>query len=218
VNQGATACIASSAFRSARARPRGRRVRIGFQRRVKRPVSVDVFQVSQGRRVLRERLIARFRKRSRSFTWNGRANVRGRRARDGHYFVRYRMRIAGRHAEFRRVVLVRRNGRYHRRPDYYRRATCDPLVSYKLRRPVFGGTARTRLGISARLSRAATVRVSVLRGKKVVRRYKARRLRAGRTHRLRFAAASRPRGDYRVRIVVRRGARTIRAALVSRKI
>src|SRR5205814_1182839 len=74
---GATACKASRALTSASARPAGRGLKIRFSRSVRRPVQVDVFQESHGRRVLSERLVARFTHAKPSFTWNGRANRAG---------------------------------------------------------------------------------------------------------------------------------------------
>ena len=69
-----TACKASRALTSASVKPAGRGLKIAFKRSVSRPVTVDVFQQSAGRRVIGERLVARFANAKRSFTWNGRAN------------------------------------------------------------------------------------------------------------------------------------------------
>jgi glycine cleavage system aminomethyltransferase T len=61
--------------------------------------------------------------------------------------------------------------------------------------------------------------VTVLRGKKAVKRYKARTVAAKRTHRLKLPARKlAKRGDYRVRIVVGRGAGRVTSTLVSRKL
>jgi hypothetical protein len=181
-------------------------------------VNVDVFQVATGRRVLKERLIARFRNRKKAFRWNGRANRRGLRVTDGYYFARFRMRTASGRRETRRVTLRRSNGRFARRPDFYRRTTCDLLPSYKLERPVFGGSGGTPLRIAYQVRTRARAQVTVLRGKKAVKRFKARTVRANRTHRLRVPARSLRRGDYRVRITVGRGAGRVRATLVSRRL
>ena len=58
---------------------------------------------------------------------------------DGYYFVRYRL-----GDDTRRFALRRSNGRFTKVGDFYRRATCDLVPSYKLIRPVFGGTADAR--------------------------------------------------------------------------
>ena len=100
-----TACAANAGFARAAAVPAGRRVRLRFTRRVKTGATVEVFQSSAGGRILGERRIARFTKRKRSFTWDGR------RARDGYLFVRFRVRAAG-GTDVRRSVLVRRGGRF----------------------------------------------------------------------------------------------------------
>ena len=111
----ATACAADAGFVRASAVPAGRRVRLRFTRRVRRGATIDVFQSSIGGRVVRNRRVARFTKRKRSFTWSGRG------ARDGYLFVRFRVPAAG-GTDVRRAVLVRRGGHFHRRPAFYRRA------------------------------------------------------------------------------------------------
>jgi hypothetical protein len=209
------ACAANTiGLRSVRATRRGPGVRFGFKRFARRPVQIDVFQVSRAGRVISERLVKRFKARSRAVTWNGRG-ARG----DGLYFARYRMKTRnGKGTEVRRVTLLRRNGRFSRRPDFYRRATCDLLPSYKLERAAFGGRKRTPLRIAYRVAGAARTQVTVLRGKKVVKRFKARTSEARRTHRLKLASRKLAKGDYRVRITVGRGKGRIVSTLVSRRV
>jgi hypothetical protein len=209
------ACAANTiGLRSVSAARRGGGVRFGFRRFARRPVQIDVFQVSRGTRVISERLAARFKSRSKAVTWNGKG-ARG----DGLYFARYRMKTRnGKGTETRRVTLLRRNGRFSRRPDFYRRATCDVLPSYKLQRAAFGGSRRTPLRIAYRVATPARAQVTVLRGKKVVKRFKARTAAAKRTHRLKLASRALPRGDYRVRITVGRGTGRVVSTLVSRRL
>ena len=187
------ACTTNKRLRSIAAARRGRGVRFGFVRRGAGKVTVDVFRVSQGRRVIGNRRVARFSNRERSFTWTGRG------AGDGDYFARYR----ARGAETRRLALRRKNGRFARRPDFEARDGCGPLRAFKLERPVFGGRTNRALGISYRLNRAARVTVTVMRGARTVRRFRTTSDRAGRTYRLRLATEGLRRGDHRIRISVR---------------
>ena len=180
------ACASNTiGLRSVSAARRGGGVRFGFRRFARRPVQIDVFQVSQGRRVDQRaaRGALQGAPQGRDLERPGR---QGRRAvlrplpdedaqRQGH--------------GDRRVTLLRRNGRFSRRPDFYRRATCDLLPSYKLERAAFGGTQRTPLRIAFRVATAARTQVTVLRGKKVVKRFKARTVAPERTHRLKLAVA-----------------------------
>ena len=101
-------------------------------------MSVDVFQSSIGRRILGNRRIAHFTGRRRAFRWGGRG------ARGGQLFARLRTVAPGGRADVRRVALVRRGGRFHRRPAFYRRASCGAIASFKLERPVFGGRSEPR--------------------------------------------------------------------------
>ena len=175
---------------------------------------IDVFQVSHGRRVISERLAARYKARTKAVTWKGRG-AKG----DGLYFARFRMKTRnGKGTETRRVTLERRNGRFSRRADFYRRATCDLLPSYKLERAAFGGTKRTPLRIAYRVATTARAKVTVLRGKKAVKRFKARTVAPKRTHRLKLGSKRLRRGSYKVRITVGRGAGRVVSTLVSRRL
>jgi C-terminal binding-module, SLH-like, of glucodextranase len=205
---GVSACAASVAFRSASARPKGRRLRVRFARRTSKPVTVDVFRNSRGRRVLGNRRVAHFVRRKRSFTW------KARHAGAGIYTVRV---SSG--GDVRQFVLARRGGRFRRRPASARRPGCGTLRSFKLGLPVFGGTRRRKLAVSYRLGARRTVRVTVLRGKKTVRRYKARARRAGRTYKLSIKPRKLKRGTDRVRLTLtRRGSKTRRFTLSAKRL
>ena len=131
---------ATRASAPCRRRRKGRRVRLAFTRRRAGAVKIEVFQVSQGRRIVSERRVARFTKPA---TWSGRG-------RDGYYFARFTM--AGR--DVRRIVLRKQDGRFTQVARHYRRGDCELLRSFKLERPVFGGRQRTPLRVAFRLTRA----------------------------------------------------------------
>ena len=211
-------CVPVRGFRSVSAKRRGRGVSLGFARAVTRPVTVDVFQQSIGRRVIGERLVARYTNRAKSFNWNGRANRGRRKVTDGYYFVRYRMDIGGGQVDVRRVTLRRTNGRFSTRPSFYMRDACGLLRSYKLTRPVFGGRTNRELSISYRLNRAATVSAVVRRGKRVVSRYAARSRQANQTYRLRLDSEKLRRGDHKVTITVRSGSTVETRTLTARRL
>ena len=190
------------------AEPRGRRVRLRFTRRLPLPVDVDVFQVSQGRRVVSERRVTRFRRAASSTLWSGRG-------RDGYYFVRFTMRRDGTRVDVRRIVLRRRDGRFTVVRRHHRRGNCEVLRSFKLERPVFGGRSRTPLRVAYRLSRAARVTLTVGRGgRRVLRRVASRE--PGRTYRLTLAPPRR--GAYRVRITAEAGGERVSATLTARRL
>ena len=189
-----------------------------FARRADGPVQVDVFQQAIGRRVIRGRLVARFVDAAGSIAWNGRANRPGRRIRNGLYFARFRMSHLDGRTSYRRVALRRARGRWSVRPSFYRHDSCGLVGSYKLTGPAFGGRSNRAVGISFRLNEAARVRVDVLRGSRVVRRFRAANRTADRIFRLRFGARGRPRGDYRFRLVAVRGAKRVRSVLTSRRL
>jgi hypothetical protein len=180
-----------------------------------RRFDVAVFAQSAGRRVLGNRLVARFRSRSGSFRWSG----RGERVADGAYVVRFTMRLAGGRVDVRRAVLRRFRGRFRVAPAYYRRLSCGNLSLFKLASPVFGGTARRSLGVAYRVQKPSQVAVTLLRGTRVVRRYPATTRAARTTYRLRIPATRLRRGTYRVRITVTpAGGAPLTATLATRRI
>jgi choice-of-anchor B domain-containing protein len=214
----ASSCTTDTGFSAVGVRSFGRRgLELGFERRVSGLASVDVFQQSVGRRIIGERLVARYTGRAQDVRWNGRANRPGRRVTDGYYFVRYRV-ATPRGTDVRRIALRRVGGKWSRRPEFYRRASCDLLRSFKLERPVFGGRTNRALNVSYQASSAARAEVTVLRGAKVVRRFAARDVRARRTMRARLDASKLRRGTYTVRIVLRRGGETVTSTLSARRL
>jgi hypothetical protein len=138
---------------------------------------------------------------------------------DGVYVVRFTKRLAGGRVDVRRVVLERRRGKWRRLPEYYRRASCGRLSSFKLTRPVFGGVGRRSLGIAFRLSTRSRVGVKVMRGTRVVKRFRTSVRAPGRTHRLRLSSRGLRRGAYRVVLDVRpEGGERLTASLTSRRL
>jgi hypothetical protein len=207
-------CASAAILRGVKASPKGRGVRFAFSKSVAQKVAVDVFQVSAGKRVLGERRVARFRGKSKSFTWKAKG------AKPGLYFARYTIKLPNGQRDVRRKVLQRRGGSFKARPDFYRRDTCGLLRSYKLERAAFGGRSKTPLRAAFRLTRAGTVRLQVLRGTKVVKTLvKSKRFAAGKTFRKRLGAKGLRKGDYRVRITLKRSRnKTAKSTLTARKL
>jgi hypothetical protein len=216
---GPTACASKNAFPRASAAPRGHGLAVGFKTREPGAVDVDVFQHSEGRRVVRERLVARFGSKRAAFRWDGRRTRPGRKAGDGFYSVRFLQRTSTGKREFRRIALQRVGGRFIRRSDFYLRALCGPVSAFKLERPAFGGRSSRPLRIAYRLATQGRVSVSVLRGSRTVQSFPAVARPGQRTFRLAFGAGGRPRGDYRVRLtVVTPSGRRLTTTLTARRL
>jgi hypothetical protein len=167
-------------------------MRFSFVRRNANGVRVQVFRHSKGRRIVR-RTVADFRNRKRAFTWAAR------RARDGYYVARFRVRAPNGTTDFRQIAFRRRNGRFALAPVYDRRDSCNLVRYATLGRPVFGGRKPSRpLVVRFTLLRSATVELTVKRGGRVVKRTKARSYPAGK-RRVRVALPRRAkRGTYSV--------------------
>ena len=214
----AKACVAGGGFRSVGLRRKGRRVQVLLARKIKAKAQVSIFQQSVGRKITGERLVARFSNRTKSFTWNGKANRKGRTVRNGYFIVRFSV-GAGAKRDVRRLVLERRKGRFVRRASYFRRGTCDVLPRFKVERPVFGGATNRPLNVSFRLASAAKVTVIVSRGRKVLKRFGPTQRRASVTQRLRLGAKGLGKGDYRISISVpRKGQKPLVTSLTARRL
>ena len=217
---GSGVCASAAGFRSTRVKPvsRRRKVRFGFARRVPNAATVEVFQVSQGRKIIKNRRVATFRNRLKTFTWDG-TRGNGKKMRDGVFFVRYRIKGAKIREDFRRATLVRKRGKFSVRKPYYKPKSCGLLYSVKLGRPVFGGSNRKSLSVVYRVRRRSNVRIVVRRGKKVVRTFRKTRQRRLRTHRVFVGAKqARRRGMYKVTITAKSGRRTVRRTLYAERL
>jgi hypothetical protein len=210
------ACVDSRSFRKAAVRSRGKGLRFSFKRRGTSPVRVDLFQVSKGRRVLREHLVGRFTSR-RAINWNGK-KVAHFAPTDGYYFARFRVKAPTGFFEFKRVALKRKNGHWTKQRQFFRTAGCGLVRQYKLSRMVFGGSNGRRLGASVLLARSTRVVVTMSHGKKTVARKTLKRAPAGKVVRLKFPKKGLKKGLYRVTIVAGRGKSAVRAKLYSRRI
>jgi hypothetical protein len=201
------ACAASTeAFRTVRARPRRRGVELSFSRRVARPARIDVFQVSQGRRIVKERLVARFANRTSTVRWSGTSR---RTVTDGLYFARFAI-----GKDERRITLRRAKGRFSVRPDFYRRGSCGSLTAFKLERPAFTRS----IGVAYRLARAGDVTIELRRGGRVVGRVKAGARAARSTHRARFTGSRVPRGLYEIRLVYKSDQGSLSSSLYAQRL
>jgi lysophospholipase L1-like esterase len=208
---GGAGCSSTSPLDRVTIRPRGRGLRFVLPGALDR-VRVDVFQHSRGRRVFGNRLVARLTSR-RSFAWRGTATRRGRGVRDGMFMVR--LRGAG---SVRRIAVRRVGGRFGLRPDFAARERCGLLRLVKTERPVFGGRTNRALRIAYRVGKAATVRVTVRQGARIIRRFQARRVGAGQLVRLRVAAEGVARGDVRVVVQASAGVDAAQQVLTVRRV
>jgi hypothetical protein len=215
-----TKCGAAVAARLAGAKPVAKRRKVRFTiPRSKGKATVDVFQVSKGRRIFRERLVARFKKRSGPFTWSGRSNRRGRKVTDGYYFMRVRGPGGfGPSKALARVVLERKHGRWRVRRDYYLTGSCGVLRFAKLERPVFGGRQRYPLRFTFALGKPATISIVVHRGKKLVKSFGVHPRKGRRAYHVTLPLRKLKKGNYTLTAGVRRGRQRIVVNLVSRRI
>src|SRR3954464_4981351 len=187
----APVCKASAGFLRAAAKPyrhvdHGQAengLRFSISRRTKRPFEVAVVRQARGRHLTRNRTVARFTARTRSFVWSGEG------ASGGWYVVRFRMPLKGGGSDVRRVALRRVHGKFVRRPASYLKDNCGALQSFKLQRPVFGGAENRPLKITYKLPRGVdSVSVVASARGKLVRRFKGTGADAGRFYTVQLPA------------------------------
>jgi hypothetical protein len=180
------ACAIPSAFTRTGVKPRGRGVRISFQRSVGRGARVDIVRHNTGRRV-HATTVKRYRGVRHGVTWKGTG------ARNGWYTVR--LRLAG---DLRIYVVQRRAGRFVRRGAVRRRPSCGAVRSFAVGAPVFGGSRGRPLVVSLRLAPGLRGRLELRHGGRTLRHVTVRRG----TARWPINARGLPRGAYRLRLTV----------------
>jgi hypothetical protein len=211
------ACAYTSGFRSVAVSPRGRGLSLSVARAVSDAYTVDVFQQSEGRRVLAQRLVARFTgQKAARINWAAVKDRHGRKLGDGYYFVRFRVK-SGAASDIRRIALRRTGGHFARRPDFYGREGCSVIRTAKLSGPSFGGVNRRPLGIAFRLTRSGSATVVVRKGTRTVLR---RSVKSTGTKTQRFSLpfkGTRP-GDYVMTVTGTTGGKTQTVRLTSRRL
>src|SRR4051794_37605761 len=208
----ATACAARSAYKRVRLGRRKRGLRVDVATAARQRFRVDVFSG--------KRLVARFRNRSKAFTWNGRGQGR-RKVRDGYYVVRVTATRTGGKADVRRFAVRRRHGRYTLRPAIESVSLCGPVRSFRAVRPTFGGKTGRPLDLGYTLSKRGSVSLTVVRGKKkpkVVRRFKTQDRVAGRAFKQRITALRLPKGDLRFVLRVKAGDASVARTITARRV
>jgi hypothetical protein len=162
-------CATAAGFKSVRARAAGSGLRFTPSRRAELPYTVEVFQQSSGRSVA-SRLVAKFTGKKGPFAWNGRAKGYG--LTDGHYYVRFTMKLEDGLKDVRRVALRRVRGRFVSAPSFAQKTSCGIFTRWELSSSVFGGSRNVPLRITYALAHDVKgVTITVLRGKKVVKRF-----------------------------------------------
>jgi hypothetical protein len=188
-------CSVGAGLKSAAARPFKRGVRFTFQRSAAKPVAVRVYLQTRGRRIIQSQLVARFPNRTKSFAWNGRANIAGRRVTDGYYVAKLEVPV-GRGSDLRQLALLRRGGRFKSLPPFVR-TPCAALSSFGLNRPIFGGSNNRSLVVYYQLHRQSRVTVTLNLGTRVVRRFRTP-IQAQGPYKLRIPARGVRAGSYQV--------------------
>ena len=87
-------------------------------------MTVEILQTAKGRRIVKQKRVARFTGRTGTFTWNGRRG--GKRVANGVYVVRLSVKDAAGRTDARRVVVRRKGGRFAKQGAFYLADACLP--------------------------------------------------------------------------------------------
>ena len=196
------ACQSGTGFSSASVRPAGRGLRFEGRSASGQSFIARVFRATKGRRAIKPKLVASFEVNG-SLTWNGKPS-RGK-LRNGTYYAQLDLRGTGSRADVRSFAFRRKGAKFKRLKAFRARESCDLISIASLSSPVFGG--KRRLGISFATTKDSRVRVTVQRGKRVVKRF-TRRTTANRLARVTLKPRKLRRGTYR--ITIKAGAKTVR--------
>jgi len=202
-------CARASGFDRVSVSARGRGLSFSFAARGGRSATVDLFQTSVGRRVIRERRVKAFGARAGSFAWNG----RGAKLRAGTYFARLRSKAADGSTDTRRIALVWTGRRWRLAAPFDFRRACGLVEAAKLERPAFA----RKLGLAFKLSQSASVEITVRRGKKVVARIAPKAYAGVRTHRVTLKPRG-GRGTYSVTVRAARPGQSAEVQLSAKKL
>jgi hypothetical protein len=212
---GAGGVCAPRAIRSLRVRMFRGGLRIVVGRRGSAAVRVELFAITSGRRIVRDRRVARIVSRSGTITLSKRAV---RRLPAGVLIGTVTASNPRGGRETRTIVLQRRGPGVVVGKAFVRPASCGLLRNFALSNPVFGGVREAPLKVTYRVGERARILISVTRGKRLVLRSRAV-ARPGRTLNLLLSSRRfRRRGEYVVTITVRGAKRTVRASLRARRI
>ncbi len=116
-----TSCTLPDGFAAVDARRAGRRgLRLAFTRKAGAGlVTVTVSQTSKGRRIIKQKRVARFTGKAASFTWGGRRSLT-----NGVYVVRFSVKDAAGRTDVRRVTVARKQGRFAKKGTFYLADRC----------------------------------------------------------------------------------------------
>ena len=205
-------CARTTAFDRIDVRARGRRLNIALRKRGSARPRVDLLRVSQGRKIVRYRVVDTVRpRRSRfSFTPDGRLAP-------GYYVARFRVRTPSGRIDDRLVGLRYSRGRFQVLRRFHERNSCQLVELFDLARPVFGGATKRPLYVSFRLTEAAEAAVQVRRAGKLVASFPKRGYTARRNYRLRMRPRG-GRGAYTVTLVVTKAGKSSSSTLHIRRL
>ena len=207
---GATACVARKGFKSVSVKPKGGGLRFAVQRRVKARFTADVLRVATAKRMVRLKRVARFKRRTGSFTWKAKG------VKPGVYIAKVSVPVgAGR--DVRRSALVRTDGRRFQRRPQFERVACGLMRRAQLRRPAFGGSGRAPLRTTVLTASPAKVTVVATQGGKPLKRWSLK-TKAGAKRTVKLPAAKARPGDVRVRVTAKRGKVRSTAKLAARRL
>ena len=203
-NNNVIACQSTLAFSGKPSvKPRGKGLAFNFTRSTERPVTVDVFLATKGK----VKRVATFKNKTASFKWKGKKRLK-----KGSYFVRISGQGPNNQRDDRFFPLTFKK-KFRNTKAFARTGSCDLVSVYRLNAPAFGKA----LQIGVVTTEAASVQVTVKRGKKTVKKFKGQ-TQANRALTFKLKGKKLKKGLYKVSLKVTAGGSSRSDTLFTRKL
>ena len=205
------ACRIAPGFARFTTNPSGHGLRLRAVGKKNGRAAVAVYRYTSGTKVIKPKRVVSFGDARRTHA------IKGGKLADGWYAVQAKSSGTGVDPSVRSNTFHVVDGRFHRRADFYGRDGCGDVRSFRLSSPVFGGAGSAPLRIGYRTGRAGRVTVTLLRGRRTVKRLGAVDAAAARTYRLRLSSKGLKPGAYRVKLTLAGADGNTVRTLVSRR-
>jgi PKD repeat protein len=205
-------CPSSLGFAKLNVKPKGKGLSFDFQATAPKPVRFTLFRASNGRKAMSAKKVATFSK-TKSFTWKGKKLAKG------DYYVQAQALTPSNQKDTRTFAFTRKGSKFKRGKAFTRTDSCELVSLFRLGSPVF--SKKKPLRIAFALTQPAKVTVTLLKGRKAVKRITKNVTAANRAQRINVkgkALKKLKRGAYSVRLSATSGSGSQTATLFAKKL
>ena len=206
------ACASSLGFSKFSVTPKGKGLFFDFERTAGKPVKFTVFRASNGRKATSAKKVATFSK-TESFTWAPKKLGKG------DYYVQAVALSPGNQRDTRTAAFTRKGSKFRTGKAFTRTDSCELVSLFRLGSPAFSNAKPLRIAFAT--TEPAKVTITLLKGKKAVKRITKNVTQANRAQRVNVkgkALKKLKRGAYSVRLTATGGGGSQTATLFAKKL